>query len=364
MQTPNLVRVTPTFSNIVAARLGLVPTQDDQYLLELNSAFSSNFDRTGMMNVPRVAGLDLRFKFAQRREPVLWSASADLDTLCHARAQQILAQNRSVCVFWSGGIDSTVALTYLLLNKQHADQITVYHTCESLAEFPSYEKFIRDHGVKLVSWSDAWSTPFSADHLVVTGQSNDQLTASMDQSFYNQHNDWLHRPWRDFFSVLGLSASMIDRSEQVFSTCPVPIQTVLHARWWFYFYIRHSYWVTSDYNNNLENLGTTVCFYNTQEFDNWSMHNRHSLIGNTYQSYKQVFKDAIYQHWPDADYRDNKTKTNSAMGEFWARRKMIKFDQHYLLLYQDQAGSIRAFRPQNYPFLNIEQIKTELEQLR
>lgn len=362
MQTLNFVRVTPTFTNIVAPRLGIMPTSDDNYLVALNSMFSSNFDRTGTMNVPRVPGLDLRFKFAQERLPVLVSGSMDLDTLCHTRAQEILAQNRPVSVFWSGGIDSTTALTYLLLNKQSADQIKVYHTCESLAEFPSYEKFIRSHGVELISWSDAWSTAFPADCLIVTGQSNDQLTASMDQTFYNKYSSWLHKPWQDFFRAQEQSSAMIDRSLQLFEACPVPIDTVLHARWWFYFYIRHSYWVTSDYNCNLENLGQTVCFYNTQEFDNWSMHNRHCLIGNSYQSYKQVFKDLIYQYWPDDHYRDNKIKTNSAMGEFWAMRKIIKFDQHYLFLYKNNQ-QVQAFRPRHYPFLDIKQIQTELEQL-
>jgi len=360
MQLPNIIVASELFVNEILPKLNQTPSNSTADLLVAVNRMWTNTPLNRRANIPRVPGWINDYPTHVVRQLKLSTTNKTLEELSQARAVELLSTNRPIKFFWSGGIDSTLALTYLLINLTTPDQITVMHTCESEDENPRYVDYIKSFGVELVSWSDSWAIPFAKDDLVVTGTTCDQLTASVDESFYHDHLTWLNRPWPEYFEFRGAGPELIARCQLLFGD----LTTTLEARWWFYFYIRHQFWTVKDWNLNLENGPgkNVVCFFDTAEFDAWSYTNRNRLfLDDTWKEYKGEFKQAIYQHWPDLDYRLNKTKQSSGYATMWSRKKMVKFDQQYLFMYQDRDGVAQLFQPRYWPLLNLDLILEDLD---
>jgi len=363
--TPLLAKVTPAYIKLLprldpAAQL----TADDEFLIGLNGVFSEKANATGSTNQPRFYKFDQRLTFDAVADPVLL-APKSLDAVVADRAQSIVDLDRPLKLFWSGGIDSTLMVAAILPKIKHRDQVAIYHTCESLRENPLFIDHVQSFNVKTVMWSDAWSTPFAADDVVVTGTSSDEITGSLDQSFFAQYGNSLSGTWQDFFLQHRKSDQFIARCEQLFAQCPVEIQTVFDARWWFYFYIRHTYYARRDWNINLENdfEHNVVQFYNCADFDSWSMLNKHSLYGDRYSDYKYCFKQAIHDRWPNDDFLRNKEKVNSYVSDQWVTKKNAVLKQSYLFIYKSNTG-FKTFRPSQYPFVSLQNTVSALAQLQ
>lgn len=247
------------------------------------------------------------------------------------------------------------------------DQLEVYHTCESIDENVNYVDFIAKHRVKLVVWSDAWETLFEPNDLVVSAISTDNITASVDESFYSEYSDWLQKPFEDYFLSRDVDLNTIDLIKHCMeSSYGDSITTTLEARWWFYYMIRHQYFVVSHWHLNLENQPgrNVMCFFDTYEFDAWSQVNRNNFFAGTeWNTYKQDLKDAIYKYWPDLDFNKNKTKQNSYYVVGWTHRKTAQFNQQYMFLYQDRDLKIKSYRPKYWPLVDIETVRRDLNVL-
>jgi hypothetical protein len=201
----------------------------------------------------------------------------------------------------------------------------------------------------------------------VTATAADNITASLDQSFFNEYQDWLQRPWQDYFEFRGMPSYAISYYESKLKNHQNSITTVLEARWWFYYTMRHQWWTVGDWNLNLENgPGHNVTsFFDSYDFDAWSQVNRNQFIpDNQWTQYKQCFKDEIYKLWPDQEYCTNKTKANSVMMIAWHRRKAMQNDQQYLFIYMDQNGQPQTFRQKYWPFVDKIRLLEELNEIR
>jgi hypothetical protein len=358
MQLPIIAKATPTFMKALPwlfSELQLTP--DDEFLVRLNSVFStSSVYSTGYANHPRY------YKFKQQLpfEPITefdLSSSKPLDDVVATRALYIILQNRPLKVFWSGGIDSTLTTAAILANADYKDQISIYHTCESIRENPHFYDYILKHNVKTVMWSDYWGVPFEPNDIVVTGTSSDEITGSLDDSFYYTYQDQLSLPWQTHFEQRGFS-NLIDRCQELFAQSHAPIETVFDARWWFYFYIRQPYYARRDWDVNLENdfSSAVVQFFNCPDFDAWAAHNKSTLVGPKYSDYKKPFKQATSVYWNNTDYINNKEKVNSYITSIWIRKKIALLNQHYLFIYADQQGNHHKFVPKQTPFVSKQQV--------
>jgi hypothetical protein len=330
-------------------------TDDDKFLISLNSIFSSVANKTGYMNQPRHYTFDQRLKF-DTVNFVLPEKSSTLEEIVSSRAEYLINTGRPLKVFWSGGIDSTLVVASLLATIKNLDQIQIYHTCESVRENPKFYDYILNHNVKPVMWSDAWEKEFAQDDLIITGTSADEITGSLDRSFFDRFNKHLNMPWERFFNAI-MNTSFVDQCSFLFSKSHSPIKTVFDARWWFYFYIRHTHFARRDWDLNIENnfSSNVIQFFNTPEFDLWSIDNKDSLIGNEYRDYKMSFKVATSKFWNDQNYITNKEKGNSIYGPLWACKKIAKFDQHYTFIYKENDNYI-TYRSTQFPFINRTEI--------
>jgi len=332
--------------------------------MKLNSMFSDDYDTIGFKNIPRYYDFDLGVNYVAS-PPWQPLTSAALSTVVQQRAEQIAKLSGNLKLFWSGGIDSTLMVASILPLRNK--NIEIYHTCESVRENPYFVDHINSFGVACKFWSDEWATPFDATDIVVVATSADEVTGSLDESFFNSYQDWLYRPWQDFFrQVQGADAAFVERCQTLFAQGPSDIKTTFDARWWFYFYIRHTMQAREVWHYNLENdfENNVVNFFNCAEFDNWAVENKSSIMtGHRFCDFKRCFKDEIYRYWPDDNYREHKQKVNSVMATSWARKKMAKFKQNYLFIYQDNQLKPKLFTPTQYPFISYNNIKQEMEML-
>jgi hypothetical protein len=358
---PTLAKVTPAFINLLPKlQRNSELTVDDKFLIQLNSVWSKDANEAGYTNQPRYYKFNQRILFDTVTNPEILKPE-NLATVVENRAQQIVNRNNNIKLFWSGGIDSTLAVASILPVAQ-PDQIELYHTCESIRENPYFYDYIQKFNIRTTMWSDRWDTKFKSDDVIVTGTSADEITGSLDRSFYDEHGKWLDQPWQAFFKVQGCNDAFIARCEQLFSESQSPIATVFDARWWFYFYIRHTNFARRDWDYNLENnfANNTVQFFNTPEFDSWCIHNKTSLIGNKYNEYKQPFKEVVVQYWHNNDFLHNKEKVNSSLSIHWIVKKLARFDQQYLFVYKKD-NAYKTFKPSQYPFVSLQDTLTSLQ---
>ena len=379
MKLPKIVSSSMAFSDVVLPAMGIpLHTADSQLLVSINSMWSDVALAEGITNIPRIDGWELSYPTHIVRPYVPQQINKPLRQICDDRARAILATGKQIVLFWSGGIDSTLALSAILANLTNPDQVVVYHTCDSLLENPEYVSHINKHNVKLVSWSDAWVTLFDPNCLLVTGTTSDQITASIDESFIMQYNYWLFKPWQDYFKFRGMPDKDICQYENKLIQQGCNIKTVIEARWWFYFYIRHQVWVVKDWLLNLENtIGkSAICFFDCNEFDDWSEQHKSNFFGmhlppnavnaeqTNWKKYKTDFKKQIHQYWPNTEYRDNKVKANSKLLHFWMTKKLAWFNQGYLFVYLDKNNQYRTFRPRFYPIIDAELVLEDLYRIQ
>lgn len=347
-----LPEINPTFLNA-----------DTQLLININRLWSAD-PLSLRTNIPRMSNWQTPYPHHIIKPYVFANSCNNLESIGHSRAKELLNKNKRIIFFWSGGIDSTFALSFLLNNLTDPAQLTIYHTCDIEHENPEYIDYVKKFNVQMTSWSDAWETLFDSDVIVLTGTTADQITASIDESFYANYYEWLYKPWQEFCNYKSVPAETITKIENKLSYYEGKITSVLEARWWFYFIVRHQYWATRDWNLNLENgPGAVTCFFDTHEFDAWSQCNKNSFFkNNAWNEYKQEFKDEIYKFWPNKHFNKNKTKYNSGSTMvMWSRKKMAKFNQQYLFIYANKYGQQKSFCPRFWPYIDKNVISEDLD---
>jgi hypothetical protein len=346
--------------------MNMTLSKDQHLLLEIDKTWDAGFKFNCRANIPRVSDWDSPFEAHVLRPHIHYDTCKELREICDIRALEIVNHNRPIKFFWSGGMDSTLGLCSVLDLLKSDSKLTVYYTPESVIESPDFLDHIAKYNVDTKLFNDVWGDAFDPNDLVVTGVIGDDITAGLEESFFNESGDWLYRPWQDFFKFRGMDSKSIELIENKIPNFKHPTNTMLEMRWWFYYAVRHQFWIVKDWLVNLENgVGTNVIsFFDTYEFDAWGqMHRNDIFSGPEWRHYKQVFKDVIFQHWNNTRYRDFKTKVNSGFNHGWIRYKNARFDQQFLFIYQDCNGVAKRFKPTYWPIFDLESIKDDLAKI-
>lgn len=280
------------------------------------------------------------------------------------RTHEVLSRNKNIKMLWSGGIDSTVILTYLLNHASNLDQIEVYYTPESIAENPEYMEYITQFGVRTVRWDQVWGNLFAVDDLVITGGHGDGICAQPDSGFYDNYRVWFPRPWQEFLKFRNVDHDDIDLLYNKLSDFPMPIQTLSEFHWWIQNVMTAQYWTCHFKRYNLENISTdsTLPFFDCYVFDQWSQGHFKIINHTTPFSLKAEYRQAINAYWPNDKYFKTKTKVNSPHGFTGVKRKISLHQQEYLFMYRKD-GVFKNFRQMDYPITNIDRILSEIEKL-
>jgi hypothetical protein len=288
-------------------------------------------DRTGTINTP-IRDVSL-FPVPEYR-----MFSKSYEDICNDRAREILGNAEKlgarIHVLYSGGIDSTCVLVSLLkqATAQQRKNIVVLLSHESIFENPRfYEEHIR--GKLRVESSITFANLLGGADILLSGEHNDMVMGSdkVGEMMARYGPAAIQQPYSrdlmtDFFGAFlngdtEAASFYVDLFERIRDVAPVPIDTNFAFLWWVNFAIKwqacyayiamltplkNAHRVTKDY------LDTRfISFFNTDEFQLWSMNNLDKRIKDTWASYKWIAKQVIYDYTKDAEYRDNKLKKGS-----------------------------------------------------
>jgi hypothetical protein len=327
-------------------------------LININSVFSSN---PGGMPTDRTGKTKLPFNNLIRRPWTVPTQQWTLEQALEQRVKSIAGLNLKINLFWSGGIDSTTAATAFLKHLTNKSQLRILYSPYSTYEHPEYLGFLKNFPeVELVDISGTTYLTEQYDGVFVTGDGGDELNASLDESFIESYgHEGLAMPWQDFFLSKNPNSKFIEFCEQHFATAGRPVETVLHARWWFYATCKVNavMWQKLPWFFNYTdfNFDRFQGFFDCDEYENYIYWNIEDVLPTaSYASWKQYLKDYCYKFDGLDNWHQNKIKTHSAQVNDYLSKKCAVNDQRWIGVLAD---GTRINTP-SLPFLTNKELTT------
>ena len=293
-------------------------------------------------------------KFASVRA---WKAPVtqiDLATAMQQRVKEITDYKVPVNIMWSGGIDSTSVLVAFIKYAPDLKQCRVIYSPWSCYEHPDFFQLLRTMpDIELVDISGTTYLDLQLDGIYVSGNTGDEMHASLDKSFFDAVGfDGLQRSWQDFFVSKGASDKLIEFCEKHFDAAGKDIVTVLDARWWFYASCK----LTSVlYANDLTMLCSSnrlfdpqrlVGFFDSDSYESYIYFNTDKIIpSDNYATWKQHLKNFCFEFDGLENWCKNKTKFHSAQTRIYGLKKQLLNNQRALLWLEDGSSVITPSLP-------------------
>jgi hypothetical protein len=318
------------------------------YLVDINSIFSDNpsgliIDRTQSIPMPLLMHLD--------RTWTVPTTYIDFDLCAKQRVCELTENNSHVNLFWSGGIDSTVVLVAFLRHCPNLKKVRVLYSTFSIKENPYFFLLLQEYpDIELIDFGGDVYMEQQFNGVFVTGDGADDLTASLDESFFKTYGyKTIVSSWRDFFFEKISDKKFIECCEQFFSLSGRELNTVLEARWWFYTSCKIHKFPAKSIDNINEDQGIPVGFFNCDNFEHYMYFNMDGILtGPDYKNYKHQLKEYIFGFDNNKEYYKNKTKVSSPQIEWYRRKKILLDDtRHFAVL-----GDGTRLRTANLPLLN------------
>jgi hypothetical protein len=249
--------------------------------------------------------------------------------ICHQRANHLVElaarEGRDICVLWSGGIDSTVALIALgeaAREKNLQDRIVVVLSMDSVQENPRFflREVVAHYRIRYVSYP----LPSSLDSAAinVTGEHGDQLFGSHLLDSYVRRGLG-HVPYADIlpliiFERLGVRRGALGIPKYlapVIAASPVPVRTLIDYFWWLNFTLKWqevSLRLPAWSGDRARAINSSLHhFYRTPHFQLWSMQEGRKLQPAVWADYKRPAKQFILDATGDRQYFVSKEKEDS-----------------------------------------------------
>ncbi len=278
--------------------------------------------------------------------------------LACARIQELTDHNLQVKLLWSGGIDSTY-IACLMIDLGIMDRLVSENrlqiglNADSIKENPVFfERFLKKY-LDVTVQSDVILKNPKEDEVIITGEMADNLVGSLTmKSCVDYYNDFsvIHESWKNRgMSWLSRNLSAEEKPmlynfiEETVAGSPVELTTAHDLFWYLNFNFKWqavnfrivSHAVNEQVGNQLiKNLGH---FFNTRDFQEWSITEGHYFSGSNWSDYKSVMKRYIYQVNGDVDYFKYKTK-------FPSLPALLRYKDTFDFIYKD--GDSYLFRKQ------------------
>jgi hypothetical protein len=266
------------------------------------------------------------------------------------RITEITNREGLITILWSGGIDSTYIFCLMLetgiaQRLSSEGRLCIALNADSIRENPNmYNNIIKKGFFNCVVQSDRVLDNPHLYPTIITGEMADNLVGSLTMKscvdYYNDfsvvHEDWRQRGIEWFVrnrdsaettEVRNLIDAMLEKS-------PIEIKTSHDLFWYLNFNLKWqavnfriaSHAKDNPVGNSL--INNLVHFFNTEEFQIWSLTEGHYFEGTSWSDYKRVMKKKIFDVTNDADYFKYKTKYPSLPG-------LLRYKDTFDFIYQD-----------------------------
>lgn len=283
------------------------------------------YDRSG--TIPHYLNVDAA------RNPIPSGSSFNLSfsEVIEKRAKQLLDLGKPINVSWSGGLDSTFILFTLLHYANDKSQIKVYGTYSSIIESGHmFDKCIKNTFKYDIHTNTSYENNYRnipANEIVVTGSPGNDIFYKDIDSPINKYDSWMRfrNPIDNPIFVYAdqpyekvLDDSNLEFLEEFIKKSPRKIETLQDLRWWVCFCFN---WYTTLYNTSVgvgPDIATkTHAFYNTDDFQLWSMYNKDptTKVGD-YSDDRWQLREMIAEYTGDDFYATKKTNFLSVLSTF------------------------------------------------
>lgn len=292
--------------------------------------------------------------------PIYKNVDYNFEELCNNRARWLIDHakntNRTLCVMYSGGIDSTLIVVSVLkvaTPQELKENIIICMNDMSINENPVFFREFISKQCKVESSYSFNKLQGNDKYVVVNGEGGDQLfgSAVMDKIMKDFGKDIaitaptyenIHSIFSRYIEDEHAADRITSTLSRVVKGAPIDIDTVFHYFWWINFvtkwqsvYLRSATYTHPDFIKTLKLEDNYFIFFNTKEMQLWTMNNPDKLIKDNWSSYKYLCKDIIYDFNKDQNYRDNKLKYGS-LQHVVATKKMPRCLDENMNLYFDK----------------------------
>jgi hypothetical protein len=249
------------------------------------------------------------------------------DEIMNRRSIDMLNLNSKIYVMWSGGTDSTGILVSILKNwkKADLDRVVVLCNIHSAEEYPEFFNVLVKN-IK-VQFIETFLEKYTYDGYLVHGDAGgDQIWGSnlTGKLFRSDGTNLMKADFKksapSFFNSYmpdGGGEKFLEVYEPIIEESPFPIKTLLDFIWWYSFsqnwqgsmlrllYVKRSWKDPKRYYDKVFH------FYNTDDFQHWSIFNHDKKIKDSWKSFKYPAKEYIVDYTKDSYYLE-KEKTPSS----------------------------------------------------
>lgn len=291
-----------------------------------------------------------RFNVLNQYSSINWGSTVDaipsgsvksISDIMDERAVELISKG-SIAAQWSGGVDSTALLLALIKNGISKEDLVICYDSNSIEEYPKLYNWLKENGWNLKECSNWYKELSTIDtNLITNGWCADQLFGSV---FFYSAPEYYSYSIPDFLSKATLTYGKLTEDQitehtEVYqkyakNVFNLDLNIAAELGWFINFVMKWS-WV-SKYNDlwllTTKNKNKTKVFYDTQDFQNWSLGNfqdikEHNIYGEDTRFYKKPLKEYCNSIFPDERFLLEKgkqpswnAKMNSTM---YASRKII-----------------------------------------
>jgi len=262
------------------------------------------------------------FNYSLQSEPIaqftkISSPVLSWEECCLQRAEQLLRLNKEkYYLAFSGGIDSTTMLVSILRTWPKADlkRIVIYLSHHSVEENPGFfDRYLAEFPL-VNSLIDVSQELFANGSLMVTGELGDQLfgadilgTACQlfgDQALAADYREMAPQVLDTLTKCPGAGAKIFAHLHPMVEECPFPIRTMHDFFWWFNFsqkwqHVKFRFCHLPTWDTRARYGDCIMAFFDTPDFQRWSLANHDLKIKRTWDSYKFTAKEFIYDFTKD-----------------------------------------------------------------
>jgi hypothetical protein len=273
--------------------------------------------------------------------------------ICNERAIELLKLQGRLYIMWSGGIDSTVAITAILKNWPTEDLKRVVVLCnnDSIKENKKFFPFIAKN-FKVETSTDKIEELLKLGY-VLTGEMGDQILGSdVPISTAKQGEEILFENFETnalkMYSAINseYAQGYFDKYRPIVDEAPFKIQTIFDFCWWLNFtqkwqHIQLRIFASKSWSDPSRWQNRLLHFFDTTDFQVWSIHNHDKKIKKSWHSYKYIAKEYVIEYTKDQSFMD-KLKLPSLQNLFLGNDFNWSIDEEWNFL--DKAQTLERMK--------------------